>query len=89
MVQKPDQLMLVLAVVAVLGSVVSLYICMQVPVMMYMRETLEEEPSESSTNELGVLLLCAVVVIGLGIWPDPLIAIRGIGLLELLQASIH
>jgi NADH-quinone oxidoreductase subunit N len=80
---------LVLAVVAVLGSVVSLYICMQVPVMMYMRETLEEEPSESSTNELGVLLLCAVVVIGLGIWPDPLIAIRGIGLLELLQASIH
>jgi hypothetical protein len=56
---------------------------------MYMRETLEEEPSESSTNELGVLLLCAVVVIGLGIWPDPLIAIRGIGLLELLQASIH
>ncbi len=80
---------LVLAVVAVLGSVVSLYICMQVPVMMYMRETLEEEPSESSTNELGVLLLCAVVVIGLGIWPDPLISIRGIGLLELLQASIR
>jgi NADH-quinone oxidoreductase subunit N len=80
---------LVLALVAVLGSVVSLYICMQVPVMMYMRETLEEEASESSTNELVVLLLCAAVVIGLGIWPDPLISAHGVGLLELLQASVH
>ncbi|HIF97237.1 MAG TPA: NADH-quinone oxidoreductase subunit N [Myxococcales bacterium] len=80
---------LALAVVAVLGSVISLYICMQVPVMMYMRETLEEEKSESSTNELVVLLLCAAVVIGLGIWPDPLISTRGVGLLELLQASVH
>lgn len=80
---------LVLAVVAVLGSVISLYVCMQVPVMMYMRETLEEEKSESSTSELVVLLLCAAVVIGLGIWPDPLISTRGVGLLELLQASVH
>jgi NADH-quinone oxidoreductase subunit N len=78
---------LVLALVAVLGSLVSLYICMQVPVMMYMRETLEEEPSESSTNELIVLLLCAAVVIGLGIWPDPLVSDDGMRLLGFLQAS--
>ena len=80
---------LVLAIVAVMGSVVSLYICMQVPVMMYMRETLEEEVTESATNELLVLLLCAGVVIGLGIWPDPLLPGWGMGLLEFFESSVH
>jgi len=78
---------LLLALAAVLGSLVTLYICMQVPVMMYMRETLEEEPSQSSTNELIVLLLCAAVVIALGIWPDSLSPEPGMGLLAFLQAS--
>ncbi len=80
---------IVLAVVAVLGSVVSLYTCMQVPVMMYMRETLEEEATESATNELMVLLLCAGVVIGLGIWPDPQLPGFGMGLLEFFQVSVR
>ena len=80
---------LVLAVVAALGSVVSLYVCMQVPVMMYMRETLDEEPSESATNELVVLMLCAGVVVGLGIWPDPEVASSGMGLLEFFRASVR
>ena len=75
--------------VAVLGSVVSLYTCMQVPVMMYMRETLEEEATESATNELMVLLLCAGVVIGLGIWPDPQLPGFGMGLLEFFQVSVR
>ena len=80
---------LLLALAAVLGSLVTLYICMQVPVMMYMRETLEEEPSQSSTNELIVLLLCAAVVIALGIWPDSLSPEPGMGLLAFLQASVR
>ena len=80
---------MVLAVVAALGSVVSLYVCMQVPVMMYMRETLDEEPSESATNELVVLMLCAGVVVGLGIWPDPEVASSGMGLLEFFRASVR
>jgi len=80
---------LMLAVVAVLGSVVSLYICMQVPVMMYMRETLEEEATESATNELLVLLLCAGIVVGLGIWPDPALPGWGMGLLEFFQGSVR
>jgi NADH-quinone oxidoreductase subunit N len=76
-----------LAVVTVLGSVVSLYTCMRVPVMMYMREKVEYEASESSRNELAILLVCVVVVIGLGIWPDPILPERAMTLLDFLQAA--
>ena len=76
-----------LAVVAVLGSLVSFYICMRVPVMMYMRESPEEPPTESSTTELAVLLLCAGIILALGVWPDPLLSPGGMRLFEFLQFS--
>ena len=78
-----------LAVVALLGTVVSFYICMRVPVMMYMRESPEEQPTESSTTELAVLLLCAGVILGLGFWPDPVLPGGGMRLFEFLRLSAH
>ena len=76
-----------LGAAALLGTLVSFYICMRVPVMMYMRESPEDLPTESSTTELAVLLLCAGVILALGFWPDPGVPGSGTRLLEFLQLS--
>jgi NADH-quinone oxidoreductase subunit N len=61
----------VLTVVAVLTSVIGVYYYLRVPVMMYMREpssaTLRRE---ISSGEAAVLLVCAVAVLLLGIFPN-------------------
>ena len=80
-----------LVVSQTLASVMALYTCMRVPVTMFMSQGVDVGDSgHPSTSELSVLGLCAVVVIGLGLWPDPEIPGRtGLGLLELLRSSIR
>ena len=60
-----------LAIIGVLTSVVSVYYYLRVPVLMYMREP-GEEPArmEIGFAEAGVLIVCAAVVLYLGIVPN-------------------
>ena len=74
-----------------LASVLTLYVCMRVPVVMFMREE-EFEIKEAvlpSTVELGVLLACIAVAIGFGVWPDPeLPPAFGGSLMDVLRSSV-
>ena len=71
-----------LTILAVLGSAVSFYYYLRLPVLMYMREPEGEEPRlETSTGEGLVLAVCAVAVLLLGIFPD-----AGPGLLSYFRA---
>ena len=78
-------------IVQTVASVLTFYICMRVPVVMFMREK-ELEVTESvlpSTMELGVLLACIAVAVGFGVWPDPeLPPSFGGSLLDFLRASV-
>ena len=59
-----------LAVIGVLGSVVSVYYYLRLPVAMYMREPgAAPLRAESSTGELLVLAVCAFLVLALGFFP--------------------
>jgi NADH-quinone oxidoreductase subunit N len=59
-----------LTVVAVLGSLVSIYYYLRVPVVMYMREPgAARLRPEASTGELLVLAICASAVVGFGLFP--------------------
>jgi NADH-quinone oxidoreductase subunit N len=61
----------VLAIIGVLGSVVSVYYYLRLPVVMYMREPAGDTwRREASTGELFVLATCALVVLFLGIFPS-------------------
>lgn len=77
-----------LVIVAVLGSVVSLYYYLRLPIAMYMREEPEGEFGAASTNELVVLMLCAAVVLYLGFFPNMVIPGLGMGLVELTQSVV-
>lgn len=71
-----------LTVIAVLGSAVSFYYYLRLPVLMYMREPAPEEPRlETSTGEGLVLALCAIAVVLLGIFPA-----TGPGILSYIRA---
>lgn len=60
-----------LTIVGVLGSVVSVYYYLRVPVVMYMSEPGDTAlRRESSSGELLVLAICAAVVLGLGLFPS-------------------
>ena len=60
-----------LAIIGVLMSVVSVYYYLRVPVLMYMREPGSEAPrQEIGFAEIGVLGVCAVAVLYLGIVPN-------------------
>lgn len=60
-----------LSILAILGSAVSFYYYLRLPVLMYMREPEGEAPRmETSTGEGLVLTLCAVAVLLLGLFPD-------------------
>ncbi len=77
-----------LVIVAILGSVVSFYYYLRVPVEMYMRDASEEEPTHASTNELAVLLACAGVVLYLGFFPNARLPGHAAGLLDVLRATV-
>ncbi len=60
-----------LTILGVLMSVVSVYYYLRSPVLMYMREPGEEAPRmEIATGEALVLIVCAVAVLFLGIFPN-------------------
>ena len=60
-----------LAIIGVLMSVVSVYYYLRVPVLMYMREPGTELPRLRLHSAEGiVLLVCAVAVIALGLFPS-------------------
>jgi NADH-quinone oxidoreductase subunit N len=60
-----------LAILGVLMSAVSVYYYLRIPVLMYMREPAGEAPRmELSTGEGFVLIVCAVAVLYLGIYPN-------------------
>jgi len=77
-----------LVVVAVLGTVVSFYYYLRLPIAMYMRDAPEGELGAASTNELVVLLGCAAVVLYLGFFPNASIPGLGMGLVELMQSVV-
>jgi NADH-quinone oxidoreductase subunit N len=60
-----------LAIIGVLMSVISVYYYLRIPVLMYMREPGEEahRPGTSS-GEILVLIICAIAVLFLGIFPN-------------------
>ena len=60
-----------LTLIAVLGSLISVYYYLRLPVVMYMREpgTARVRPA-AATLELVVLAVCAVAVVALGIFPS-------------------
>jgi NADH-quinone oxidoreductase subunit N len=67
-----------LTILAVLTSVVSVYYYLRIPVLMYMRDPGDEKPRlEISTGEGVVLVLCAVVVVFLGIFPNQTLPVVG------------
>jgi len=60
-----------LTIVAVLGSLISVYYYLRLPVVMYMREPgTAKLRAETATLELVVLAVCAAVVLALGIFPS-------------------
>jgi len=61
----------VLVILAVLMSAVSVYYYLRIPVLMYMREPGDEKPRmEISSGEGFVLVVCAVAVVFLGLFPN-------------------
>jgi NADH-quinone oxidoreductase subunit N len=60
-----------LTIVAVLGSLISVYYYLRLPVVMYMREPgAAKLRANTATLELVVLAVCAVVVVALGLFPS-------------------
>jgi len=80
----------VLAIIGVLGSVVSVYYYLRIPVQMYMTEPATETPRRlASTGELLVLAVCAVVVLFLGFFPSSAPGIfGGVRALEWARSSV-
>src|SRR5690606_30147438 len=78
-----------LTVLAVLGSVVSIYYYLWIPVVMYMREPGGARlRAEASTGELLVLGLCAAAVLVFGLFPTAAPGIlAGLRPLEWARAS--
>jgi NADH-quinone oxidoreductase subunit N len=63
-----------LTILAVLMSAVSVYYYLRIPVLMYMREPIDERPRMAiSSGEGFVLGLCAVAVVFLGLFPNQVV----------------
>jgi NADH-quinone oxidoreductase subunit N len=77
-----------LVIAAVLGSVVSLYFYLRLPIAMYMREAPEGELGAASTNEIAVLMICAAVVLYLGFFPNAIVPGLGMGLVDLMRTVV-
>jgi len=80
----------VLAIIGVLGSVVSVYYYLRIPVQMYMAEAAAERPRRiAATGELLVLAACAIVVLFLGFFPSHAPGLfGGVRALEWARASV-
>ena len=80
----------VLAIIGVLGSVVSVYYYLRIPVQMYMAEpTTTTRRRIASTGELLVLAVCAAVVLFLGFFPSHAPGVLdGIRALDWARASV-
>jgi NADH-quinone oxidoreductase subunit N len=80
----------VLAIIGVLGSVVSVYYYLRIPVQMYMAEPRTDHARRiASTGELLVLAVCAVVVLFLGFFPSHAPGVfGGVRALEWARASV-
>ena len=60
-----------LLIIGVLMSVVSVYYYLRIPVLMYMREPEDESHrTEIATGEGAVLVVCALAVLALGLFPN-------------------
>jgi NADH-quinone oxidoreductase subunit N len=79
-----------LTLVGVLGSLVSVYYYLRIPVVMYMSEPGEASlRQESSTGELLVLAVCAALVLLLGLFPTRAPGfLSGIAALEWARQSV-
>ena len=63
-----------LTIIAVLMSAVSVYYYLRIPVLMYMREPIDERPRMAiSVGEGFVLGLCALAVVFLGLFPNQVV----------------
>jgi NADH-quinone oxidoreductase subunit N len=80
----------VLAIIGVLGSVVSFYYYLRIPVQMYMSEAATETPRRhAATGELLVLAVCALVVLFLGFFPSSAPGVLGaVRALEWARSSV-
>lgn len=80
-----------LVILAVLTSLVSVYYYLRLPVVMWMREPAEgaHPGDDASTLEGLVLAVCALLVVGLGLFPNfaPRL-LGGMGLLEWARQSV-
>jgi NADH-quinone oxidoreductase subunit N len=75
----------VLAIVGVITSVISAYYYLRVVVAMYMRETVGDESWAPLSLSAAVALgLTAFVILGLGVYPGPLLALARRAALSLL-----
>ena len=84
----------VLAIIGVLGSVVSVYYYLRLPVVMYMTEAKSQAPRrDASTGELLTLAFCVAVVLFLGFFPShapgPLGGIRALEWARQSVALLH
>jgi NADH-quinone oxidoreductase subunit N len=80
-----------LTIIAVLGSLISVYYYLRLPVMMYMREPADDAPPRVSTDTLEgfVLVLCACAVVFLGLFPNALPGpLSGLRVLEWAKLSV-
>lgn len=80
-----------LTIVAVMGSLISVYYYLRLPVLMYMREPAEGEAGArpaTDTLEGLVLVACAVAVVALGFFPNAGFPIEGLRLLDWARMSV-
>jgi NADH-quinone oxidoreductase subunit N len=77
-----------LVVLAILGSAVSVYYYLRLPVAMYMREPAGLAGSETASNELVVLSICAAATIYLGFFPSPALPGLSATLMEALRSAL-
>jgi len=73
-----------LVLFALLGSLVSVYYYLRVPVAMYMTDAPKLEHTRASTSEMAVLLVCLAVVLYLGLFPNVPIPGTRVPLLDVL-----
>jgi NADH-quinone oxidoreductase subunit N len=78
-----DPTLIWLAIIAVLNSAVSLYYYLRLPVLMYMRDPVEDEaPDQPGSFEWMALAGCAFTILLIGIWPESNLIVGQVNLLH-------
>jgi NADH-quinone oxidoreductase subunit N len=77
-----------LVAVGVLGSVVSLYAYLRLPIAMYMRDTRRQGRGQATMSELLVIGICAIAVVWLGLLPNAQLPGLGAGLLDWIASAV-